>query len=438
MKRWTSLLLAGLLCLLLSAACAQEMKLADGAQRVLQAFVGGAYEEIAAQFDDTMRAAVDETALASAWQGVIAQLGEVIGVSGVQEDEASRTALLVLEHAQGSTALVVVYDEAGRIAGLSLSPQPAAAQTIARALPEGVTAKSVTLFEGGDRALSGELLTPAQADAHTPYVVFAHGSGPSDMDETVGGCKPLRDLAYDLAAMGVGSLRYDKITYVHPHLPYETVEQEYLEPVTEALRVLREQISAEHIYLVGHSEGGMLAPYLVSACGFDGGAALAGTPLQLWEISYAQNLALLETLPKEYRDAQLPLIEAERERALALAAASSEEAEQWGTIFGMPARYLWHMAQLDQAQIAEDSGKPFLFLWGDRDFQVSRDAFDAWRARLGDDSRYTYQVYEGLNHLFVAAGEDESIADAQRAYREPRLMDARVAADIAAWITALQ
>ena len=157
MKRWTSLLLAGLLCLLLSAACAQEMKLTDRAQRVLQAFVGGAYEEIAAQFDDTMRAAVDETALASAWQGVIAQLGEVIGVSGMQEDEASRTALLVLEHAQGSTALVVVYDEAGRIAGLSLSPQPAATQTIARALPEGVTAKNVTLFEGGDRALSGEL-----------------------------------------------------------------------------------------------------------------------------------------------------------------------------------------------------------------------------------------------------------------------------------------
>lgn len=435
MKKWILWLLAGALCWMGSAACAQEAELTDRAQRVLQAFAEGAYEEIAAQFDDTMRAAVDETALASVWEDVLAQMGELTGVSGAQADEASRTVMLLLEHTHGSMALVVVYDEAGRISGLSMAPQQTPVQTIARDLPEGVIAQSVTLFEGSDRALSGELLTPAQADQNSPYVVLAHGSGPSDMDETIGGCKPLRDLAYDLAALGVGSLRHDKITFVHPYLPYDTVAQEYLEPVTEALRIVREQTGARRVYLIGHSEGGMLAPYLVDRCGFDGGIALAGTPLQLWEISYEQNLALLESVPQEYREAQLALVEAEREKALGLAQMSEEEAKTQ-TVFGMPALYLRHMALMDQAQIAMESGKPFLFLLGDRDFQVSREAFDAWRARLGEDPRYAYRVYEGLNHLFMTAGEDDSIVNAQQAYSEPRLMDAQVAADIAAWIAA--
>lgn len=308
-----------------------------------------------------------------------------------------------------------------------------AEQVMERALPQDVSAKAVTLFAGSDHELSGELLAPADAEPNTPYVVFAHGSGPSDMDETIGGCKPLRDLAYDLAALGVGSLRYDKITYVHPYLPYETVDQEYLLPVGEALRVLREETEAARAYLIGHSEGGMLTPYLVDACGFDGGVALAGTPLQLWEISYAQNLALLSLLPPEY-SAQLPLVEAERERALRLAGMSEEEARAEAPVFGMPALYLWHMAQMDQARIAEESGKPFLFLWGDRDFQVDRAAFDAWQARLGDGPRYAYRIYEGLNHLFMPAGENDSILSAMEAYNEPKHMDTRVAADIAAWI----
>ena len=104
------------------------------------------------------------------------------------------------------------------------------------------------------------------------------------------------------------------------------------------------------------------------------------------------------------------------------------------TVFGMPGRYLAHMACLDQAQIAMDSGKPYLFLWGEADFQVDRAAFEAWHERLGDEARFSYITYPGLNHLFMPAGEHDSILDAQAAYAEPKQMDGRVAADIAAWI----
>ena len=383
-----------------------------------------------------MAAAVDAAALNSAWVSVTAQLGAVTGVAAAQEDVPSRTAALLLTHEAGQTMLVAVYDEVGRIAGLSITPQLQAMQAIARELPGGVTAQRVTLFPGTQRELAGELLIPAGADKNTPYAVLAHGSGPSDMDETVGACKPLRDLAYDLAALGVGSLRFDKITYACPQYPVETVEQEYLEPVREALAVLKNSVEADRVILIGHSQGGMLAPYLVEACGFDGGVALAGTPWQLWEISYAQNLALIALMPEEQREILTMQVEAEREKALRLAQMTDEEAAQV-TVFGVSAVYQRYLAKMDQAQIARDSGKPFLFLWGESDFQVEREAFDAWRERLGEDVRFVCRTYPGLNHLLMPAGENDSIAAAQAAYREMKVMDKQVAADIAAWISAM-
>lgn len=437
MKRVLCFVLSVLLALTLCAGCAQEASLTERAQGVLSSLVEGRYDELTAQFDDNMLAVVNANALESVWMSVTAQLGAVVGIAAAQEDEASHTAALLMQHENGSALLVVVYDEAGRIAGMSINPQTAAANTVDRALPEGVTAQRVTLFAGSERELVGEILLPAGADEHTPFVVFAHGSGPSDMDETVGGIKPLRDIAYDLAALGVGSLRYDKITYAHPEWPVETVEQEYLEPVAEVLAVLKAQTGAQRVYLVGHSEGGMLAPYLVQECGFDGTVALAGTPWQLWEISYQQNLDLLETLPEEQRSEVLYMqVEAEREKAMRLAEMTDEEASST-TVFGVSAVYQRHMALMDQAEIAFESGKPFLFLWGEKDVQVPRAAHEAWQDRLGEDARFTYKTYPELNHLFVTAGEGETIANVQEAYNAPKTVDAQVAQDIATWIFSL-
>ncbi|MBE5799802.1 MAG: alpha/beta fold hydrolase [Clostridiales bacterium] len=428
MKKWLAVIFA--LCMLVSSA------LADTQERALQAaqqLIAGDYAALCAQFDENMRSAVDEAALEAGFASIAMQLGACTGVAGVQADDASGTAAVALAHEHGLSVLSLAFDAQGRIASMYIAPQSTAPQALSRALPDGAQALPVTLFEGTDHALMGELIMPAAADETTPYVVFAHGSGPSDLDETIGGNKPFRDLAYDLAALGVGSLRHDKITYSHPQRPCETVEQEYLESVMEALRVLKAQTGAEAVYLIGHSEGGMLTPWLTENCGFDGGVSLAGTPLALWEISLAQNLAVIEAMPEAQRAQLLAQIESEKEKGLRLAQMSREEAAQ-ETVFGMPGAYLWHMAQMDQAKIALDSEKPYLFLWGECDFQVNRDAFEAWHESLGDEVRFRYITYPGLNHLFMPAGENDSILNAQAAYAEPKQMDDRVAADIATWI----
>ena len=301
-------------------AMAEESELNLRALAVYDALAAGDYAQIAAQFDDNMARLIDEAALSMSMEGMEAQMGAMTGATVAKTDEDERVAVLLVEHEGGQTLLQMQFDSEWAISGLYIQPisQTTQPQALARALPEGAQAREVTLFAGSERELGGEIIVPAGADGMTAYVVFAHGSGPSDMDETVGANKPFRDLAYDLAALGVGSLRFDKITYAAPEWPIATVEQEYLEPVREALSVLRQETGAQRAFLIGHSEGGMLTPWLVEECCFDGGIALAGTPKQLWEISYAQNVALLDGLPEEQRAAVMEQIETEAQRALTL------------------------------------------------------------------------------------------------------------------------
>lgn len=438
MKRWFAWMLSVMM--LLSTGCAQERSTQDAldakAQNVLMQMIGGEYASVVAQFDETMAAAVSTEALKMGWEGTLAQIGALQSAAPVpaQEEEPVHAAFALVGE-RGFVYMVLGFDGEGRINEMVITAPQLSVQANERALPAGAQAFAVQIPAAQERTLPGELIVPADMNAQTPFVVMAQGSGPSDMDESIGGNKPFRDLAYDLAALGVGSLRFDKVTFAHPDLPVETIDQEYLEPVAAALALLKEATAAERVYLVGHSEGGMLAPYLVERCGFDGGVALAGTPKQLWEISYAQNLAIIELMPAEQQPLLMQQIAPEYEKALRLAQMSDEEAAVT-PVFGMSAVYLRHMARLDQAQIAKDSGKPFLFLWGEADFQVDRAAFEAWNERLGDDVRFEYRTYPGLNHLFMPAGENDSILHAQAAYQDAKQMEPQVARDIAAWIAA--
>ena len=418
MKKWLCMLL--LLCLPLAA-------LAEP-QDVLDAFLNRNYALVESMLSDEVRAMIGAEELKQAWEGQLALLGDEVSLHEYSQQGGAH--VFTLLHENGAQNLIVVLDGNGRVTTLLL--QPAVVELAQdRALPDGVTETDALLFAATPRELSAKILRPAAENA--PYAVLVQGSGPSDMDETIGANKPLRDLADQLAALGVGSIRFDKVTFAHPELPCETVEQEYLEPVAEALRVLKETTGAEQVYVIGHSQGGMLMPWLVQRCGFDGGAALAGTPMKLWEISYRQNLDLIALMPSEQQAALLAQVEAERERAENLAQMTDEEARQ-SVAFGMNAYYLKHMSALDAIAIAKEAGKPMLFLWGENDVQVSREAFEAWQEGLGDAQLYSYRSFPGLNHLFMPSDGSATIATVTAEYGVPSCMDAAVAQTVAEWI----
>lgn len=399
-----------------------------------QALLSGDYAMIVSTLNDAAAAQIDEALLSQTMTALAAQYDNLTGVVQAEYIDDANAAVYTLKYENGVLLLTFIFDEDDRISGLTLTPGQSTVVS-ERPLPEGAVETEVTLFPDSDRSLSGRIIAPADANAATPYVIFIHGSGPSDMDETIGGNRIFRDMAYDLATRGIGSLRFDKITYSHPELFTEsaTMDTEYLQPVQEAMNALKTHIGATHVYALGHSLGGTLTPYLVFECGFSGGIALAGTPLPLWQISYDQNLLLIETLPEAQRPALTSQVEAEREKALEIPNMTDEAAAST-TIFGMNGLYLKSLVCLDAIELAQTSQKPFLFLWGQQDIQINRTAYEAWQAHLDDDGPFTYITYPNLNHMFLPAESTDSIANIQSAYSRPATVPETVSEDIARWI----
>jgi fermentation-respiration switch protein FrsA (DUF1100 family) len=74
--------------------------------------------------------------------------------------------------------------------------------------------------------------------------------------------------------------------------------------------------------------------------------------------------------------------------------------------------------------------KPLLILQGERDYNVTMDAFRDWQKALAQRSDVSFKSYPKLDHLFLEGGGPASTAD----YAHPRNIPKYVVDDIAAWI----
>ncbi|MFT0846601.1 alpha/beta fold hydrolase [Actinomycetaceae bacterium L2_0104] len=301
------------------------------------------------------------------------------------------------------------------------------------ALPDGAEEIDVAV---GEYELPGKLTMPG-ADAEGPNVVvlFVAGSGPSDMDETIGaaGNAPLRDLAYQLADEGVPSLRYDKRYHAAPesYSDSDTIDDEVLDDVSAALQMLETHpdTAGRQIIVVGHSLGGMLIPAIAAQHPEVAGAAiLAGTPRTLWEVIRDQNQAQVDAMDidPEQAEQMMAQVNEEVDRANEL---SDPEAEP--VLGSLPAPYVVSLNELDLAETARTLDIPLLVMQGEADIQTSATVdFEAWQDVLADVPDVTYQLFPDLNHLFMKTAGVEGIAD----YDPENAVDPEVSKTIDSWL----
>ncbi len=143
-----------------------------------------------------------------------------------------------------------------------------------RLLPEGVIEVPLT-FSSNAVELSGTLTVPEEAAKPYPAALFVHGSGPLDRDANAPGLATdiFRDLAHHLAVAGVGSLRYDKRGVGESGGELHTAGlSDLVSDAREALHALaqHEAIDGDQLYVLGHSEGGYIAPLLADEPGVQG------------------------------------------------------------------------------------------------------------------------------------------------------------------------
>jgi hypothetical protein len=215
-----------------------------------------------------MQAAAPQAKLQLIWQSLIAQLGAFERQASVTEQAVGSGGNVTVScvFARATADLVVSIDQSGKIGGFHVVN---IRQVVAYKAPSYVHRASfheqaVTIGRA-PWSLPGTLTLP-RGHGPFPAVVLVAGSGPDDRDETIGDDKPFRDLAWGLASQGIAVLRYDKRTLVYGSriatLTTFTVQDEFVDDAIAAVHLLAQTpgIDHRHIYVLGHSEGGMMAP----------------------------------------------------------------------------------------------------------------------------------------------------------------------------------
>jgi pimeloyl-ACP methyl ester carboxylesterase len=122
-------------------------------------------------------------------------------------------------------------------------------------------------FTNGDITLAGTLTTPKTEGKH-PAVVMITGSGPQNRDEELFGFKPFKIIADYLTRNGIAVLRYDDrgVGGSTGESVSHYTSEDFAGDVIEAVKFLqtRTDINPGQIGLMGHSEGGIIAPLAAS------------------------------------------------------------------------------------------------------------------------------------------------------------------------------
>lgn len=256
-----------------------------------------------------------------------------------------------------------------------------------------------------DVQLEGLLTRPAQLTEAPPTVVLIHGSGPGDRHGNYG---PLDTwffdrLAWALAEAGVQVARYDKrgVGESQPRDPEAGLTQTLDALIADTAAVQDEVGGACHV-LIGHSEGGYIAPArAVEDPRVAGVVMLAGPASSLDEIMQQQltRLYTAHGLPQADIDAMrisqrgmLRTLESGRERDFGPMPMSLEVTLEWLR------SHVQHDSEGTLAQVQV----PLLALYAGEDLQVPPDT-QAPRARelLAGNPYAMVEIQPGVDHLFM-------------------------------------
>lgn len=258
-----------------------------------------------------------------------------------------------------------------------------------------------------------------------PAAILICGSGPHDRDETLLGHRPFLVLSDYLTRKGIVVLRYDKRGVAKSTGDYKTATTaDFATDAEAAVAYLktRPEVNPHEIGLIGHSEGGAIAPMVAAQ---DPSVAfvvmMAGPGVKGDELLVAQVEALAEANGASHEQAEKDGAEerkvldavvqskdsADLEKILRedLPAGTSVDALQ-AQMKALNSPWFRFFLQYDPAASLRKLTCPVLAINGEKDRQVPPDQnLPAIRKALQEGGNKNFEVDElpGLNHLFQTA-----------------------------------
>jgi alpha-beta hydrolase superfamily lysophospholipase len=257
------------------------------------------------------------------------------------------------------------------------------------------TAFDATISTPAGHTLAGTLTTPRSASGRLPAIITISGSGAQERDGAIPGIEGyriFRQLADTLGARGIAVLRLDDRGVGASTGNHGTAtSRDFADDVRAAVAWLRsrDDIDADRIALVGHSEGGIIAPMVAASdARLAGIVVLAGTAYPGSRIvAFQQRDAIAQMMPgataaardSAFRDAQVQSANIARSSA-----------------------WLREFLEYDPLPTARRVTQPVLILHGERDQQVTVEQADtlATAMRAAGNNRVTVHRLRNTNHLF--------------------------------------
>lgn len=327
--------------------------------------------------------------------------------------------------------IVGTFSQSGQSFPLNLSKEKLEKEILKRPQepqkPYSYYTEDVTFENKTDKnVLAGTLSLPSK-EGKFPVVILISGSGPQNRDEEILGHKPFLVLADYLTKKGIAVLRFDDRGTAKSTGEYKTATTlDFANDVRAGVAYLqtRKEIDKNKIGLIGHSEGGIIAP-IVAQNSKDvkfiillAGPGLRGDQLMLlqkemierqkgiseneikkgqeifkgaYDIIVASSANDVNLKSKAFNYLKLKLGDSANDTQIS--ALSSQITSPWLVSF----------LKLDPTIALEKVKCPVLALNGEKDLQVPPDVnLEAIKAALakGGNKNVTTKKLSNLNHLF--------------------------------------
>lgn len=271
--------------------------------------------------------------------------------------------------------------------------------------------------------LAGTLTTPKDTSDY-PIVILISGSGPQNRNSELLGHKPFYVIADHFTRNGIGVLRYDERGVGDSEGKHaQATSSDFAYDVESAIGYLNNLVShkGRKIGLVGHSEGGMIAPLIASRNnGVDFIVCMAGPAIPFKDIlmfqlrtNFSETMGLhgdvLDRAMQQLSEGMEVIMNSKNQgKALQKEVKTYSKENEFGfasaqVIQSFADHWTQYLLRYDPHAILQSVPCPVLAINGSKDQQVlAKENLAGMREGLmaGGNTQYTIKEFPNLNHLF--------------------------------------
>lgn len=351
------------------------------------------YEKAYSCFDESAKSKISSELLKTTEQQLENQLGKFNNIIEINNENS--TYFYYSDFEKMKLDIKITFNDANKILGFFFVPH--------KEFNKKNLLGSELNIKSGNIYLKGTILIPEKNNLKK-LVIFVHGSGPQDRDETIYENKPFKDIAENLYQKGIASYRFDKKTLTNPESfnDKSTIDDEVTNDIVNIINYFKEndKFATYEIILLGHSLGANLMPRIAGkSAQISKLILLAGNARPLEKLIAEQYDYLYKQNPSpQLREASIKM----KEQIAALTSKSFNVNTPKEQLPLNLSGYYWKsVLDYDPLKEVKNVKIPMLILQGERDYQVTMEDFELWKSTLKNNKKASFKSYPTLNHLFM-------------------------------------